>query len=119
MVILSMHFTSEILSTAPFIPIMQKRDNETNWYLTIDNNQRSTLSSTNIFGVRMNRIQTIDGKESHYYASGYHTFSNYVHNYPMPYIYFVEANMEMGLGAKKDDRSTSMQDLYVAGMFCP
>jgi len=95
-----------------------KSDGDTKWYLTIYNNGYNTMSSTNILGARMNFSLNADGSKRSF-ASGYHTFSNYVTQYPMSYIYFVQKNDLMVMGLKKDDTSTSSTVLRVSGQYAP
>lgn len=95
-----------------------KSDDDTKWYLTIDNNGYNTMSSTNILGARMNFSLNEDGSERSV-ASGYHTFSNYVTEYPMKYLYYVKKGDLMVMGVKKDDTSTSSTVLRVSGEFAP
>ena len=98
-----------------FREIEHKNDNDTNWYLTING---GNMNSSNIFGARMNRALNSDGSR-YSAASGYHTFSNYVRGYRVPYTVSVRANDPMMLGGKKDNASTYGGELMVSGVFCP
>lgn len=49
----------------------------------------------------------------------YHTFSNYVTDYPITYISTVNRGDVMALAAKKDDASTSGTALRISGTVEP
>lgn len=91
----------------------QKGDTEQNWYVSLYNNGTSTMSSTNILGLRMNRNGS--------YISDYHTFSNYVTSYQLPYNDDVTVSSTdwVYMGAKKDSTSTSTAALVISGKFNP
>lgn len=96
-----------------FTPIYPKSDSEPNWYLSIDSSDPdNNLSSTNIFGVRARKSTTTA-------ASAYHTFSNFVTSYAMPYTISVSTGTNIYMAGKKDDTSTSSEALYVSGYWCP
>ena len=98
-----------------------KSDNDTNWWIRIYDNGYNTISSTNILGVRMNFSLNADGSERSF-ASEYRKFSGYMAEgteYPIPYIYFVQKDDLMVLGAKKDSDSTSSMVLRVSGKYAP
>lgn len=91
----------------------QKGDTEQNWYVSLYNNGTNTMSSSNILGLRMNRNGS--------FISGYHTFSNYVTSYQLPYYddVTVKSTDWVYMGAKKDSTSTSTADLVISGKFNP
>lgn len=89
----------------------EKGDSEQNWYISLYNNGSNNMSSSNVLGVRMNR--------GGYYVSGYHTFSNYVTGYRLPYTTSVNSTDMMYMGAKKDNTSTSSAALHISGQFNP
>lgn len=102
-------------------PPRAKSDNDTNWWIRIYDNGVNTISRTNVLGVRMNFSLNADGTERSF-ASAYRTFNSYMApgtEYPIPYIYTVQKNDLMVLGAKKDDSSTSSNVLYVEGKYAP
>lgn len=102
-------------------PPRQKSDDDTNWWIRIYDDGINTLSSTNKLGVRMNFSLNEDGSERSF-ASAYRVFDSYMKDgteHPIPYIYFVQKNDLMVLGAKKDNSSTSSRALYVAGKYAP
>lgn len=108
----------DVTTTGISSPPRAKSDNDTRWYLTIYNNGYNTMSSTNILGARMNFSLNEDGSERSV-ASGYHTFSNYVNEYPMNYLYYVKKGDLMVMGIKKDDTSSSSTLLRVSGEYAP
>lgn len=96
-----------------------KEDSEQRWWLSLDSyyakeNRYNTLSASNIFGCRMNRKNY-----NLHFISAYHTFSNYVSGYPLPYTREVPQNTLVYLGMKKDDASTSSATLHISGRFNP
>ncbi len=102
-------------------PPRAKSDNDTNWWIRIYDNGYNTMSRTNIFGVRMNFALNEDGSERSV-ASDYQPFKDYMAEgteYPIKYIYYVEAGDRMVLGAKKDKDSTSSMVLRVSGEYAP
>ena len=102
-------------------PPRAKSDNDTNWWIRIYDNGYNTLSGTNVLGVRMNFSLNEDGSERSV-ASAYRTFNSYMDEgteYPIPYIYFVQKDDLMVLGAKKDDSSTRTTVLRVLGEYAP
>lgn len=90
----------------------QKDDTDQLWVVTLYNTASSNMSSTNILGLKMNR----SGNNN---VDRYHTFSNYVTKYGIPYLNPVSATDWMYLGLKKDDASTSTAKLYVTGAYNP
>lgn len=95
-----------------------KDDNDQYWYMSIDTYNPyyscyNTLSSANIFGAKIHRLNGTDN------VGRYTTFSNYVSGYPIAYQSQVSANETMYLKGQKDDASTSSETLYVSGRFCP
>lgn len=74
---------------------------------------KNTMSSTNIFGCRMKDMSIGP------VVDVYHTYSNYVTNYPQAYIEHVSQGDEMKLGAKKDSDSTSSSVLRISGSIVP
>lgn len=89
----------------------QKGDSEQNWYVSLYNNGTNTMSSSNVLGLRMNR----NGAG----VSGYHTFSNYVTSYRLPYTTSVKSTDWLYMGAKKDNSSTTSAALNISGQFNP
>lgn len=116
----SFEFNDEIANKIQ-TPPRAKSDNDTNWWIRIYDNGYNTISSTNILGVRMNFSLNEDGSERSF-ASAYRTFDSYMDvdtEYPIPYIYFVQKDDLMVLGAKKDSESTSSMVLRVLGKYAP
>lgn len=91
----------------------QKGDTEQNWYVSLYDNDTNNMSSKNILGLRMNRNGS--------YISDYHTFSNYVTSYQLPYDddVTVYSTDWVYMGAKKDSTSTSTAALVISGKFNP
>jgi len=94
-----------------------KSDSEQNWYISFEHynkyGQRNTMSSSNIFGCR------IHSDYDNSTPDRYHTFSNYVNNYRMPYQRYVASGTDMYLRGQKDDDSKSGAELLISGLFCP
>ena len=100
-----------------------KNDNEQLWYLTIykanpNTGVGSTLSSTNIFLARMNKVGNVSGA-NHHFVSDEHRISNYIVGYPFQYTYLVDTEMTLYLGGRKTSGSTSTTPLIVSGVYCP
>jgi lipoprotein len=100
-----------------------KNDNEQQWYLTIykanpNTGVGSTLSSTNIFLARMNKVGNVSGA-NHHFVSDEHRISNYIVGYPFQYTYLVDTEMTLYLGGRKTSGSTSTTPLIVSGVYCP
>ncbi len=94
-----------------------KDDNDSNWYITLDRTNASTgvsntLSSSNIFGVKIHR--TVSDT-----VGTYATFSNYVSSYGLKYASSVKTGDNMYLKGQKDDASTSSAALRISGRFAP
>lgn len=112
---------SDVISPDIQTPPRAKSDDDTNWWIRIYDNGVNTISSTNVLGVRMNFSLNADGSQRSF-ASAYRTFNSYMApgtEYPIPYIYTVQKNNLMVLGAKKDDTSTSSMVLRVSGKYAP
>lgn len=88
-----------------------KSDNDQYWYMTI-NRVNTTMSQYNIFGCKMHR-------SSNDVVDVYHTFSNYVTEFPIKYKAQVYKNDLMHMTAKKDSASTSSNRLTIYGKFAP
>lgn len=95
-----------------FEPKHEKGDSEQRWYVTLHNNGENNMSSANILGLKMNR-------NTNNVVDVYHTFSNYVSNYPVDYKATVYEDDLMYLGAKKDSESTSSAALIISGLYNP
>lgn len=89
-----------------------KGDTDQYWVLTLYNDGTNNLSSSNIFGAKMN---STDGRT----VDRYHTFSNYVSHYAVNYEATVYSNDTMYLGIKKDDKSKSSENLIISGAYNP
>ncbi len=103
-----------------------KNDNVQKWYLSIyrtnpDTGVSSTMSSTNIFLARMNKLGNVSGT-NHHFVSNEHRISNYPASgtsFCFPYVYLVDTEMTLYLGGRKTDDSTSTTPLIVCGKYCP
>lgn len=99
-----------------------KRDDEQNWYISIHSynetfGRYNTVSATNIFGARLNKVGNISGT-THNNIGGYRLHTQYK-TYQWGYLYPATRDMTFFIGAKKDDTSSSNATLYVSGKYCP
>lgn len=100
-----------------------KRDGEQQWYISLHSyNQNlgryNTVSATNIFGARLNKVGNISDTIKHNNIGGYRIHTEYK-TYAWSYLYPATMDMYFFLGAKKDDTSSSSTALYVSGNYCP
>jgi len=89
-----------------------KSDSDQKWYISLDNIGSNNMSSSNIFGCKMNRTSNNN-------VDIYHTFSSYVNSYAIKYTSTVVKDDSMYMGAKKDSASTSKQPLKISGRLAP
>jgi hypothetical protein len=104
------------VSTTKYTPYYGKSDNESSWYLSLKEEKygefTSTLASNNVFGFKMHR-KTNDTVDR------YHTLNHFVTSKKYDYKASVKKGDKMRLAGKKDDSSTSSEDLGVLGQFAP
>ena len=74
---------------------------------------KNTMSSTNIFGCRMKDLSVEP------VVDVYHTFSNYVTDYPVGYTGKVYQGDRMRIRGKKDSASSSSKALNISGTVIP
>lgn len=70
------------------------------------------MSSSNVFACMLHR-------KYNEYVDNWHTFSNYVTSYSIPYASTVSINDEMTIEGKKHYTSTSTTALKISGRFAP
>lgn len=90
-------------------PSHQKEDDEQKWVVTLYD-ESSNMSRSNILGLKMNR----SGDNN---VDRWHTFSNHVKHYGIPYQDYVASTDMMFLGKKK--MSNHSENLYVTGAYNP
>ena len=90
----------------------EKGDPEQQWVVTLYNTTSSNLSSKNILALTMERS---DGTT----VDRWHTFSNYVQRYGIPYARSVDSTDMMRLNKKRMINGTSESRLYITGLYNP
>lgn len=93
-------------------PVHQKGDTEQRWVVQLYQSSSSNLSSGNVLSLKMNRVEanTVDR---------WHTFSNYVDPYGIPYQTIVSETDWMYLSMKRVITSSVAPNLYVTGAYNP
>ena len=89
-----------------------KGDTEQEWGIQLYNTPSSNMSASNVFSPRMNRegVNNVDY---------WHTFSNYVPPYAIPYQTVVSETDRMYLTMKRGSHSSSVSNLYLTGAYNP
>lgn len=89
-----------------------KGDTEQKWVVTLYDTAGSNMSTTNVLSLKMNRagVNNVDR---------WHTFSNYVQRYGIPYQTVVSETDSMRLGMKKINSSSPTANLYITGAYNP
>lgn len=112
----SFEFVFEDLLNYTYYETWEKANTSQAYTITLDKYnglKKNTMSSSNIFGCRMKDMSIGP------VVDVYHTYSNYVTNYPQAYIEYVSQGDDMKLGAKKDSDSTSSSALRISGSVVP
>lgn len=93
-------------------PTYQKEDTEQVWVIQLYQTESSNMSASNVFSPKMNRkdLNNVDY---------WHTFSNYVPPYAIPYQTVVSAVDRMYLTMKRGSHSSSASSLYLTGAYNP
>lgn len=89
-----------------------KGDSEQQWVVTLYDTASSNMSYNNILALKMERSYNND-------VDRWHTFSNYVQRYGIPYSSSVESSDMMRLNKKRMISGTSETSLYVTGLYNP
>lgn len=89
-----------------------KGDSEQQWVVTLYDTASSNMSYNNILALKMERSYNND-------VDRWHTFSNYVSRYGIPYLSSVESSDMMRLNKKRMINGSSETSLYVTGLYNP
>lgn len=93
-------------------PVYPKGDTDQEWVIRLYQTASSNMSSSNVFSPKMNR----QGANNVDY---WHTFSNYVAPYAIPYQTVVSEVDNMYLTMKRGSHSSSASSLYLTGAYNP